>query len=1646
MNPSLRIESNLLFNDPVKSCKTCNFHDGSNYDISQFRPANLSEIPDDLERGYTTLAVICLPVAKYNKEQTKYVPELSFGLVDQGSTKNLVSNRAAKALNLHVLNEDIDVCMTGASGQGCSTETQYRLDLLTPDMKQVFVGASVISYKDLPAHYYLKRPIVPKGVDITTINAYKEYPRHLNSFDFLLSSSTIRKLQAKFIWNTDDMNHDYDIFSSKIFGDIYCNAAKEDVKDYYPHKNKRNVSSFHVEAQRNLTMHNHDTLKCLSNLIQVQNEPLGNYVKTPKIFDYLDSLDLSLYDGNRPLKQSTLEKYFNSLNLDNEAVLEETYSLFGPRHLNEAIHKNVENVTSYNSQKVLTKLGIIAELWAKQHEIEKFDKHDQATAENVRASDMINETLKLDTKTNRFHTKLLIRPEQRDKLNNNYQNALQRFHSMEKKIKDIDGAKTILKKEFEKFFEMGVLVEVDDADPHLGNYKHYLPYKMVCKPESTSSPYRVVFDAGAATKQCVLSLNDAIFDTPSVLENLAAIELNARFSKLLILSDIRKLYLQIQIDASSSNLMRVLYRDPFNPRDPIRTLKFVSLIWGIKDSGYQACVAIRMLFKKRINELQKEFPHLSEQARSKIASDLEYIVACIYVDDVLITHNDPQEIMRLFKLAKTTLEMGSLKLCKISSNSAELLKQFPEEAKEKVVKFVVKNKNPPFLEYPIDISDNCSILGYQYCPADDSYYFEKYTSLHNQFKVENMTKIDLASLLPRFYDNLNLLGPWKMLLKNAMRACTYEKLDWKDPLSKLSETQLLDVKYFLEDIPKLKDLRFPRWVKGNENSKILLFVDASLRGVCAAIYIVTYNEKTKRYDSYILMNNCKIPALKSNGTQQDSIPKLELAAALLGTEILNEVYTTMCTTYRWRIPKSNFFCLTDSKCSLFWIQASDPSKLTTYVKTRIDKIVQPKYNWYHCPSDLNLADPGSRSCRIDFLFSHDYQFGQPWIRKDAKTYPIRSKIEFTDVNILQGIQKKYVSTYIAQMDIHPTLKKGMIYFLNGPSRNPTYFSYNLHLMKHPMEIYSTFFKYRRVLSRVFQAISKFKTLIYSAKTVNLRNRKVKVKQHKKLAKNAVPTYIPIEYQQKAENFIIKYEQEAAYPEEIYRASKNLPMPKNSSISKFSPYLDPLNILRARGRISHFPLPREVKVEQALNFKNQIILPDSQVIRALVYQHHLDNNHLVEKAEKVLLYRKYVISNVNTILKEARKRCYECRVMHSRPSNQLSGTKYHPDFDCKTAPIAPFSRVGIDSSGAIIVHQMEKSDFSHKIVKQQKYNRMTRSKTVHYELQKAKTGMEPGTFKCYALLFLCLDTWACDIQIVSDASTSGFLKAFDRFVSQYGKPEAIFSDSAGIFYKSNKILQEVIAVINELDKAANLRQINWYYTRPYTSYQASAWERQFAIFKQSLYKMTHNKKLTYEVLNHYSQLSKDAMNRIPRFVTSYIGKDNISLLSPHDILHPRINPTFLPEYNKCDPDSLNDNILVEYHNFIRPYYDAMVAEIWELNLLHMQIRSTWTDYKQPFKPGDFCLVINKTKKKIPPFKLQKARILKQIETRDGIRTYKTITESSNIKNRKYKNKFQTFLHSELIPIFDREYLSTGRVNTLLHAFDRFKTTRKHDPEM
>merc|ERR1712026_421199 len=184
---------------------------------------------------------------------------------------------------------------------------------------------------------------------------------------------------------------------------------------------------------------------------------------------------------------------------------------------------------------------------------------------------------------------------------------------------------------------------------------------------------------------------------------------------------------------TSRNLLRYLWRDPDEKGGKIRIFRFVRSIWGVKDSGFVAMAAVEKLFLMRIENLSRKFPGKTKEEIATLKSQLEYCHSCFYVDDFILSADSLDELLFLFKLVQETLSLGSLKLCKISSNSPEALKAFPDDLKEKVVDYYVQNKNPPKMKFPIKISENCSILGYAFSPAEDAYLFSKYKDLDKKF-------------------------------------------------------------------------------------------------------------------------------------------------------------------------------------------------------------------------------------------------------------------------------------------------------------------------------------------------------------------------------------------------------------------------------------------------------------------------------------------------------------------------------------------------------------------------------------------------------------------------------------------------------------------------------------------------------------------------------------------------------------------------------------------------------------------------------------------------------------------------------------------------------------------------------------------------
>ena len=1561
----------------------------------------------------------------------------SWALIDTGSTNSLIQSSSVEKFNYVVVKDNVDLTLKGASGVRKQSTRVVRVFIPDKTNSSYLCTIDCTVLPKLPAHCLLKQPFNPLDLNPRRLNNHGKFT-HYDSFDIIVGVADLPKLLTGKLY-LGERFIGYDTHFGSVFGGVG------------PPKEK------HANVDVNFASVNKRRHRRKSKDINYRHSTFANYNHTA---ESSDCNSLSIFCNSADITQEKVPKLYDSFQSNNitTELTPEKLNLFVKRSLSKSrnltgLHKELATdflnqylgeeevdriantpLFSYNTSRILPDLAVVAELLAKQEEIEKLDTVEQSTADQFAAKQMLDKVLTYDKKDKIFTTDLLIR--EGSQLENNYYHTYSRFLAGEKKALSNPEAREIYTREFKKFIELGVVEEVQDDSPAMGNHKHYLPTVIVSKPDSTSTPWRVCLDAGAVHKKGSPSLNDCIFDSPTINNNLISVEMNARWRKFLILSDIRKLYLQIRMRPTSRNLLRYLWRDPDEKGAKIRIFRFVRSIWGVKDSGFVAMAAVEKLFLMRIENLSKEFPNKTKEEITVLKSQLEYCHSCFYVDDFILSADSLDELLFLFGLVQETLALGSLKLCKISSNSPEALNAFPDDLKEKVVDYYVQNKNPPKTRFPIKISENCSILGYAFSPAEDAYLFSKYKDLDKKFTWP-LRKIDIASLLPRIYDNLNLLGPWKFLLKRAMRHINLAKLDWKDSAETLEKHETMDIKNFLSDIPLLEHLKFSRWVEGTKDSKILVFCDASKKGVCTMIYCVT--KKGNKYVSHLLSTACDIAPLKSTRVEQDSCPKLELTAAKLAIKHARPIVESLSTKYRWGLKKEQFYCITDSAVVLAWLKQVDTSKQTIYVRERVKYVNDLGLNWFHIRTDLNLADIGSRGARLKLLDTSMYQHGYEWLRADPSTYPLNEKVEYpfvddrTSYKVLEGIQKRYIMAFMAQEMHIPEKNKAIIaYGLNLFSiKHPIYddydyqhlliscnnvMSYGLSKIFKPGNHHSTFRSMKRSLAIVLMARDLFKLSL----TLRAPKRKIKViKPASKWRENAnLPKpnlegfFVKGENLKEAELMLLKQDQRLHFKPEIDNilAGKNVPL--HSPIKNLSPFIGKDGFLRAGNRLNHYP---DEFVSPSM--KQQIILPDSELVSLFVLYDHCRKNHPNREAHKQILLENFFIVHQNTVVEKASKNCIKCSAVNSKAQNQKSGVFLHPETEIeKDTPFRLFRFCGVDSSGPILLHTIDKGSFMT-VTKNKIDKRMTRARQRAYDIHKKYTGgLDPEKYHGCIQLFVCLESGAVHLEPTSSLKTGPFLLALKRFVSKYGAPIRFVSDRAGIFNKTEKILRHSVTEANlAREKAASKLDIAWSYTDSFQSFSASNWERAFRSVKENMQKLSASQAITFEDLLTLCVIVSDNLNNIPKFPDEFRKKHNLVAVCPNDLIKGHRGSSIPINPHELDPKVVNDDSIIANFKDLESMRSKIVDNCAKSFLLRRSKRNRWVRERPPFKEGDLVKVKNiHTKKKINKTNLPSAVISKVLPGRDNVTRHYEVDYGSNDKSSKRLryDRFETRPHHDL----------------------------------
>ncbi|XP_075158064.1 uncharacterized protein LOC142231336 [Haematobia irritans] len=255
-------------------------------------------------------------------------------------------------------------------------------------------------------------------------------------------------------------------------------------------------------------------------------------------------------------------------------------------------------------------------------------------------------------------------------------------------------------------------------------------------------------------------------------------------------------------------------------------------------------------------------------------------------------------------------------------------------------------------------------------PAGDRETFLEFhdgTNITKTLESTNISKRTVLSSIARLYDPLGLIGPVITKAKVFMQNLWKIKLDWDESLPQ----DLLD-----------------------SDVQIHAFCDASKSAYGACIYVRSEHEGEIRVN--LLCSKSRVAPLKVL-----TIPKLELSAALLLAELLDDVSSTLGKGYECH-------CWSDSMVVLSWLR-EESSNYNIFVSNRVSRIQNLTKNmmWHHVPTAKNPADILSRGSTPEELVKCNlWKNGPSFLYKNFEHWP-------NNMNFIEDLPERRRAVLIA---------------------------------------------------------------------------------------------------------------------------------------------------------------------------------------------------------------------------------------------------------------------------------------------------------------------------------------------------------------------------------------------------------------------------------------------------------------------------------------------------------------------------------------------------------------------------------------------------------------------------------------------------------
>ncbi|XP_026330602.1 uncharacterized protein LOC113238095 [Hyposmocoma kahamanoa] len=169
--------------------------------------------------------------------------------------------------------------------------------------------------------------------------------------------------------------------------------------------------------------------------------------------------------------------------------------------------------------------------------------------------------------------------------------------------------------------------------------------------------------------------------------------------------------------------------------------------------------------------------------------------------------------------------------------------------------------------------------------------------------------------------------------------------EWDQPVDEKIKLKWTKIQQQLKTIDNIK---IPRWCYATPGKKVELygFCDASEKAYGAVIYCRA-QDSDKTYRVTLLQAKSK----EAPNKQKTTLPRLELCAALLLTQLMEKVIKAM------NFNEGEVYSWTDSMITLDWIK-EEADRWKTFVANRVSEIQKllPQAKWNHVITNQNPAD------------------------------------------------------------------------------------------------------------------------------------------------------------------------------------------------------------------------------------------------------------------------------------------------------------------------------------------------------------------------------------------------------------------------------------------------------------------------------------------------------------------------------------------------------------------------------------------------------------------------------------------------------------------------------------------------------------------